>query len=392
MLDVLKGQVRSGRKSLRFRSLLVIFQFAISVFLIISTLSIHSQLRYIHNKDLGFDKEAMLVIERTSALGERYRTFIGETRRLPGVRNASASVTIPGQGLDGNGITVEGVPDKIHILSRLPADENFLSTYRLNLSEGRYFDAWQEGDSMAIVINQSTIPSFGLPSPATGINLVEPTGQEEQPVYRPVIGVIHNIHFQSVHNAIRPMGIEYIGNRLPHYITLRIETTDMSKTVKSVENLWNRFMPEQPVRYFFLDQKLEEQYQTERKMVTVFTAFSVLAIFIACIGLLGLASFGAEQRTKEIGIRKAHGANVPEIILLLSRDFSRWVIFGNLLAWPFAWLFINNWLDNFAYTTDINPWFFLLSAGLSVLIAWTTILFYAARSAMKNPVDSLRYE
>jgi len=393
IMNVLKGKPRSGRGSLRFRSGLVIFQFSISVFLIIATLTIHSQIRFIREKDLGYNRDHMVVVERVHEMGDQYHSFLDEIHKIAGVAGATASTTIPGKEMDGNGIMVEGAQvSTIHILSRLPADENFLSTYQISLEEGRYFNPQLAGDSMAMVINRNTIRSFDIPEPVIGRNLVEPTGQDAEPVLRPVIGIIENIHFQSIHSRIRPMGIEFLGNRLPSYISIRIRPEDRISTLKQIEDAWARLMPNQPLKYSFLDENLDSMYRTEKKMGTVFLIFSLLAIFIACIGLLGLASFSAERRTKEIGVRKVMGAKGMQIVLLLTKDFSRWVIYANFLAWPFAYLFANQWLQNFAYRVPVQPMHFVLAALLSVLIALGTIWFRALRSAVQNPVDSLRYE
>ncbi|HDJ32824.1 MAG TPA: FtsX-like permease family protein [Bacteroidetes bacterium] len=393
IMNVLKGKPRSGQGSLRFRSGLVIFQFSISVFLIIATLTIHNQIRFIREKDLGYNRDHMLVVERVHEMGDQYHNFLEEIHKIAGVAGATASTTIPGKEMDGNGIMVEGAPvSTIHILSRLPADENFLSTYQIKLEEGRYFNPQLAGDSMAMVINRNTIRSFGIPEPVIGRNLVEPTGQNTEPILRPIIGIIENIHFQSIHSHIRPMGIEFLGSRLPSYISIRIRPEDVISTLKKIEDTWTRLMPDQPLKYSFLDENLESMYRTERKLGTVFLIFSLLAIFIACMGLLGLASFSAERRTKEIGVRKVMGATDMQIVLLLTKDFSRWVIYANFLAWPFAYLFASKWLQNFAYRVSVQPLHFALAVLLSVLIAVGTILFRTLRLAVQNPVDSLRYE
>jgi len=224
-----------------------------------------------------------------------------------------------------------------------------------------------------------------------GKRLILPGRTPEQNVRYTIVGVLKNFNFESLHQKIRPLGI-LLKRGLTAYMPIRIKAKDVQGAVSFIEEEWKKFVPDKPFEYFFLDDDFNKLYQSEQKTGEIFTSFSILAIFIACLGLFGLAAFTAERKTKEIGIRKVMGASIPGIIILLSKEFTKWVLFANIIAWPVAYYFMNNWLKDFAYRININFWIFIASGTIALLIALITVSIHAIRAATANPAKSLRYE
>lgn len=377
-------------KSGVLRNILVIFQFTISIFLIICTLTVFSQIKFIRDMDLGFNKDQILVIERFNAVGNQQQLFKEKLLKDPKIQNASVSVNVPGHGFSGNGILKEGGKDsEVHILSRWWADYDLLETMGFSMVEGRFYSEEFLTDSNAIIINQVSIKSLELDDPLTQ-RLIEPSDTVRP---RPIVGIVKDFNFQSAHNPIRPMTLEIMRRgQTGRFLLIKFQHGNKQAALRKAEELWNEIVSDQPFEFFFLDDEIDETYKGERRLGILYTIFSILAIFIACLGLFGMAFFTTEQKTKDIGIRKVMGATGTSIVFLLTREFIKWVLVANVIAWPLAFLLMKNWLENFAFRIDQGIFRYVLAAILTLIIAILTVSFQSIRAAIKNPADSLRYE
>ncbi len=389
-IAVLKGMTSRSTGGSWMRNILVIFQFSISIFLIIGTLAVNQQLKFFQTKKLGFDKEQVLVLRNPGALGNNTASFKEALRKYRSVMNVSGSNTLPGRSFSNIGFGAEGV-DESFTLNLCICDYDFLDTLKLELAKGRFFSREFASDSHAAVLNEKAVELLGWDDPIGKRinNWAENRGDFT------VIGVIKDYHYESLHQEIRPQALFLSGGyyqRGEDYISVRLDTENIPGTIKNIENTWKNFAPNKPFEYSFLDEDYERLYLNEKQTRKIFSIFSFLAIFIACLGLFGLASFVADRKTKEIGIRKILGASVPRIVNILNKSFVKWVIVANLIAWPVAWFVMNRWLQNFAYRIDLSWWMFVLAAVLALIIAIITVSFQTVKAALRNPADSLRYE
>jgi putative ABC transport system permease protein len=389
-IAALKGNKTSGKTGSWLRNILVIAQFTISIFLIIGTLVVNQQLKFFQNKKLGFDKEQVLVISNPGSLGDKTIPFKDELRKQPDVINVSGSTTLPGQSFSNFGFGAEGV-DEQFTLNLCICDYNFLDTLKIDMDRGRFFSKEFTTDSHAAVLNEKAVELLGWDDPI-GKRINNWSRNRGDFV---VIGVIKDYHYESLHQEIRPQALFLSTGyytRVESFISVRLNTANISETIGRIENAWKTFAPQTPFQYSFLDKDYENLYVNEKQTRQLFSIFSFLAIFIACLGLFGLASFIADQKTKEIGIRKVLGASVVKIVKNLNKSFLKWVLIANLVAWPIAWFAMNRWLENFAYRIGLSWWMFVLSAVLAVIIALITVSFQTVKAALKNPIESLRYE
>ena len=396
-VQILSGKLKQGSKSGILRSILVIIQFFISVLIILCTIIIYRQINYMLNKDLGFRKEQLLVLRRAEAIGkEKIQVFKQEIKKYPGVINATNSTAIPGYPNSNNGFLVEGwSPDKTVLMQVNWVDYNYFDTYELKLKEeaGRFHSEEYATDTAAAVINESAVGQFGLEKPLE-IRFMQPTDTAQTFNYLQVIGVVKNFHYQSLHEDIYP----HVFLHKPEswgwggYITIRISPDNMNETIKNIENTWEKFTSNDPIQYFFLDEEFNKIYQEEKRTSKLSLGFAILAIFIACLGLYGLTSFAAEKKTKEIGIRKVMGASISKIIVLFLREIAGLIFVSTLIAWPLAFFFMKNWLQNFYYRIDLSFIEFLLSFLIVLVIAFITVSYTVYSAAVKNPVKALQYE
>jgi putative ABC transport system permease protein len=384
---VLKGALSQGSKSSWLRNALVIFQFMISVILIIGTFVISNQLNLLQNENLGFEKEKVIVIKNTSTLGNSIQVVKNEISSLPFVQNVSFSSKLPGIPLSNWGCKAEGREGGF-TLNVLNSDEDLDDVLKLELSKGRYFSKEFGTDTFAIIINEEAEKLIGFDD-ILGVRI---NFWGEQHYH--IIGVVKNLHYESKHQKIHPMGILNINNtnRNSGYITVRVTSGDKTKMIADLTRIWDRYSPSVAIDYDFLDRQYDSLYDNEMQTKKLFLAFSFLAIFIACLGLLGLASYMAQQKTKEIGIRKTFGASAINITYLLSRNFTKWVVVANIIAWPIAWYFFNNWLNSFTERSGLAWWYFALAAVVSIFIALITVGYQTIKASKSNPIDSLRYE
>ncbi len=391
-VEVLKGKFGSSKRGRILRYSLVVFQFTISIGLIAFTLLVNTQIRYIMNKNLGFDKEKVIVVDRVFSLGENMQTFIDEVKKMPDVSNVALSGTEVQGGFYFGVMLQKDANSEILTTRGMIVDDFFVKTLGLEIAEGRDFSD-QFDDSLKVLVNEAFVKEFDFKEPI-GAQFRFRFNNEDPFAEYTIVGVVKNYHYNSLHQPIQSFIMFNNEERGGAARQLYVKHTNgnISSSINEIENKWNEFSNDAMFSYYFLDEKLSQQYTMEQTSMKIFSLFSLLAIIIACVGLLGLASYMAIQRTKEVGIRKAMGASVSNIILLLSYDFTKWVVVANLIAWPLAYWLMNNWLKNFAFKTNIGLWIFFASGGLALFIALITIVYMALKSARGNPVDSLRYE
>lgn len=385
-VSVLKGQLQEGMKDSNLRNGLVMFQFMISIILIISTIIVYNQMQYIQNKELGFDKEHVVVIKNTDLLGNNTEAFKEALTSYPAILNVSGSYTLPGRIFNNWGIKPEGLPGTT--IDFCVCDENFLNTLKMEMVEGRFFSKDYQTDAQAIILNEETVEQFGWDKP------IGKTFEMRRTTLT-VIGVIKNFHYKSLHEKVFRMGLlplRGVQNLSERYISARIRPDNIPSVIDKIKETWVSFSPQIPLDYSFLDDDYDRLYKHEQQVSKITSIFSFLAIFIASLGLFGLASFIAEQRTKEIGIRKVLGASVPGIIQMLSKKFLLLIFLANIIAWPSALFLMTKWLNNFAYKTSIGLSIFLFSGFLALFIAFISVGYQSMKAARANPVDSLRYE
>ncbi len=390
-ISVLKGQLSSQVSGSQFRGALVVVQFAITIALFVSTFVVSQQLNFFKSKELGFDRESILVLKRTHTLGEKFQVFREELLKSSSIIDASFCDAIPGYDYNGTTTFVEGRPSEDMIQTGIVrTDENFLNTMGIQLMQGRFLSNEYSTDREAIVINQKMAQMAGLLEPV-GTRLQIPFLLDDKVTPATIIGVIPDIYFESLHREVRPM-VYALTTGADWLMVVRLKPDNLTQTIKYIESKWTELNPNQPFLYSFLNSDLETLYKQEERTGKIFSLFSILAIFIACLGLLGMASFAAEKRTKEIGIRKVLGAENKTIFMLLSQQVIFLVGYAAIFASPVAWFVMRSWLNNFAYRIDLAPWVFIVSILLAFVIALATISFQAIKAAMANPVKSLKYE
>ena len=390
---ILKSDSRKGNRKSMLRGGLVIFQFAVSIVLFIGTFIIQDQLNYIQDKNLGFNKEQVVIINKTDDIGKNIESFKRELAGYPKVVKVTNSTSIPGNQRGDTAYKIEGTSANQSVDIRvIGCDYNFTNTYDIKMAAGRFFSKEHPSDTMAVVLNQAAVRSFGVSNPV-GKNLVEYGKTQDKSINHRIIGVVKDFNFESLHQKIRPLVFRLFGSRdFGRFVSVRIAAGDYQNTISFIEKTWKKFAGDQAFDYSFFDQTWSHLYIAEQRTSKVSLVFSVLAIFIACLGLLGLAAFVTEQRTKEIGIRKVLGASMLEIFILLSKEFTKWVVIANVIAWPVAYFIMKNWLNDFAYKVSITPWIFLYSGVLALIIAVFTVSSQVIKAARANPVKSLRYE
>ncbi|MCP4728164.1 MAG: FtsX-like permease family protein [bacterium] len=391
-LSVLQGAAlkRAGKRFSFFRDGMVVFQFAVSVFLIISTIVVYNQMEYVQNKKLGFEKEQIVVVHNASLLGSDIDSFKEKLLQYSRISNVSYSHTLPGKHFNNLGVSMQGVGNTTLNLGW--CDHDFLETLGMEMLDGRFFSKEFVSDTAAIVLNEQALSDFNLQDPL-GKSLMISYGRSE---YK-IVGVIKDFHFQSLHQPVNRAGLILLDKHKNFYkkaefVSVKINTEDIPGTLSYLERSWDSFSPTLPVEYSFFDDDYSSLYKSEMQTGNIAAVFSILAVLISCLGLFGMIAYIAEQRTKEIGIRKTLGASVNSITQLLSKEYILLVIMANVISWPIGYIFMNRWLEQFAYHIDLSVAIFLLSGVLSVLIAILTVGYQTVKAAVANPVDSLKYE
>lgn len=387
-IKALKGILKPGSKISRLRKILVIFQFTVSIVFIISSLIVFNQLNYLRNKDLGFGKKNIINIPiyRKTALA-KYETIKNEFLSDSNVRAVSASSFFPGKNRFSVNYWREGIEDnKNSMISLIIVDQDFLDTFSIKLVQGRGFSKEFQGDMEGgYILNQSAVKEFDWESPV-GKKFKPGSGKEG-----PVIGVVNDFHFESLHHEIKPLFL-YFSPRWFSYFSVRIEPVDIPHTLDFLKKKWQELVPDQTFQYTFFDEDIDGLYKTESRTGQLFLVVTFLSIFTAGLGLFGLASYTVEMRTKEIGIRKVLGASVSGIVLLLSKDFTGWVLLSNIIAWPIGWYVMSRWLQDFAYRAGIGIWVFLMTELIVIFITFLTLSYKAIGAASANPVEALKIE
>ena len=395
-IRALKGKGTTSKNTGLVRNGLVVFQFCIAIALISCTLIVFTQLRYTQQKDLGFDKENILVINNTERLGSGATSFKKELTAISGIQNASSSSSMLTRGQFGDFYVPKATADDPNVASDISlgsylVDDQFIETLDLELVEGRAFQK-EFNDSLSVLLNETAVAQIGWENPI-GKQILYPGGNME---YYTVVGVLKDFNLESLHNTIEPFALFSEASQSYEsgvsYITLKISGENIKNTLNQVEQLWENYSESVPLEYSFLDDDLAFAYQEDQRLASLFTVFALLAILVACLGLFGLIAFSAQQRTKEIGVRKVLGASVQSIVRLLAMNFLKLVVLALVLAVPIAWLAMNHWLQDFAYRIAIPVWVFVAAGALALGIALITLSIQAIKAAIANPVKSLRTE
>jgi putative ABC transport system permease protein len=373
----------SGHKGL-LRKILVVVQFSFTIILIFCTIMIFRQLNFIQNKDLGFDKDNIIYFASYGQFGQNYEASKNELLKNPDILSICMAFP-PGRGYRGTSDVDWPGKDPSNSTQFFTefVDYDYLKTFNMKMKNGRFYTREYTTDPANYVLNEAAVEAMGIDDPIG--KKFSHNGESGT-----IIGIIGNFHGGSLHHSIRPKVMKFSSEGF--FICVRYRPGKTREIVEFLEEKWRKFVPGHPFRYNFLNESIENFYQTERKVSDIIQYFTFLAIFIACLGLYGLASFMAERRTKEIGIRKVLGAKVTGIVFLLAGEFSKWVIIASLIAWPVGWFLMRDWLEDFAYRIDIDIWAFLFSASFALLFAVATVSYQSLKAARSNPVEALRYE
>jgi putative ABC transport system permease protein len=389
--EVLKGSVKNSMKNGRLRRVLVVFQFAVSILLIISTMVMYRQIKYMLNKDTGFNKDQLIVINRAGALGTQVKSFKEAVKGIPGVVNITSSTAVPGRENSNSGYMMEGRKDETFLMQTNFVDDDYLATYGMQLKSGRSFDKSHPTDREACIINETALKNFSIKD-IEKTRFVTP-GDSGKGKYLQVIGVVKNFNFVSLRNPIDPYIFNYIGDQpIGGYLSVKLSAQNYTKTISAIETKWKEYTANTPLQYYFVDADFEHMYIQEKQNAQMAVIFSVLAIFIAALGLFGLTSFTVEQRTKEIGVRKAMGSSIPGIYIAISREIIILVSISALIAWPIVYYVAGKWLQNFYYRIDLGVFSFVAGLTIALGIAILTISYRILNAARVNPAQSLKYE
>lgn len=388
---VLKGKYNTSSKGVWLRNSLIVFQFFISISMISGMLMLDKQMRFMQNKNLGFNKENVIVLDQAQELGQRQQAFRNELLNIEGVAQASFSFAMPGDFI-GNFIANSENPEIPQVRTfSVVIDDEYISTMEMEIVAGRAFSK-DFNDSLNVVVNETTAFLLGYDDPI-GKKVFNPSpGPNQSPEFT-IVGVVKDYHHQSLHSEIPPMLLFNVSNQavLPR-IGIRVDTQNTLSLLREIEEKWKSFDIERPISYSFLDEKLAALYRSDQQTGKIFTLFTAVTIIMACVGLFGLAAYVTQQRTKEIGVRKVLGASIGNIVLLLSINFTKLILISFLISLPLVYFGMGEWLEGFAYHTNIDPLTMIGSGILTVVLAWATISYYSIKIAILNPVNSLRSE
>jgi putative ABC transport system permease protein len=390
---VLKGQLKSGKSGTVIRSVLVVFQFAMSVILIVGTVVVYKQLQFVQDQNLGFDREGVLILDNTYTLGDQLQAFKETLLTNPKVENVTISGYLPTanwrsdspfqakektDASDAVGLQVWG------------ADYDYIKTMRMKILAGRDFSEELVSDSSAVIINQTAAKRFGFENPVgRKIKTLGEFKYNNQSNFT-IIGIVEDFHYDSMRDNIGPL--MFLLQKNTSVIAIRYSTSNLKEFIGEIEGVWNDFNPNHPLDYDFMDRQFDAKYDAEMKLGSIFTVFGVFAIIIASLGLFGLSAFTAEQRRKEIGIRKVLGASISSLVGLLFSGYTRLLLISLVIGLPVAFILMNKWLEDFAYHTEIGAGVLLVSALLALVVAWLTVSYQSMKAARLNPAENLRTE
>ena len=389
---VLKGTMNPGSMSKKLRAILVVFQFTVSIIIIIGSIIVSRQLNLLTQKDLGFDKENLLILRRTDAFWQQMESFRTQVLEIPGVEKAGFSRSVPGTNFSNNAFFRDDDPEKnTYLINQAAVSIDFPEALGVRLAEGRFFSREFGTDSTAILINESAVRFLGLEDP-TNQYLLQPAGPDEWRRYR-IIGVMKDFNIESMHKEIGPVCFTVNGGGGgDQFATIRLSGNNIAGTIAEIEKIWKTFTPDMPFQHEFFTDKWNNLYTSEMKTGRIFLIFSFLAILIACIGLIGLVTYITSKRTREIGIRKSYGASTPVILVLLSKEMIYIILISSLFAYPVAWFGSSYWLEGFASRINVSPFFFILATLITLIIGWLSIMSQTIKAASYNPAVALRTE
>jgi putative ABC transport system permease protein len=392
-VKVLYGKFRTGMSNIRIRSVLVVSQFTITIWLILCTIIVYRQIHYMINKDLGFDKEQLLIIRRMEGVQKKIVPFKQEILKIPGVISAANSTAVPGYPNSNNGYQMEGKSAAETFLMQVNwIDYDYLKTYGIKLKEGREFQPDFSSDTSAMILNQEAVRRFGLKDPFN-TRFIEPGPGNQRKLFN-IIGITGDFHYQTLRMSIEPhvFILKPAKWDWPGYLTIRLQKDNIKQTIAGIENTWDKFTNDQPFQYFFLNQEFQKFYKEEQRTEKIAIAFSILAIFIACLGLFGLTSFTTEQRAREISLRKVLGSSLYRIMGLFVKEVLVLIAISTIPAWIAGYYLMNMWLQNFHYHIHLQISEFLIAFLVTLSIAFVTVAYRTYRAGMANPAQVLKYE
>lgn len=388
-VEMLKTKLLTGNQHKWFRNILVVFQFTISIFIIITTFIIYSQLQYIQNKDIGYDKKNVLVLRNVNLINSNLDVLKHRLNGISGIKTVSATSNIIGNSFSGFIGKSEDELSTTRVTRSIEADSNVVKAFGLQVLEGRFFGKDYPNDTFSVVVNEAAVKEFNFKNPI-GKNII--SQYNEITTRWKIIGVVKDFNFYSLHEKVGSLVICHSSQGRTNYLTLKYENEKINKILDQVKSIWSELYPDIPFDYFSFEDSYNNLYKDEFRIRSLFVTFSLLAIIVSCLGLFGLASFIAEKKTREVAIRKVVGASESTVVFMLLKQFTSWVIIANLFAYPIAWIFAKKWLQNFAYHIDINIWYFVLATSIVLLIALVTVASQALMAARTNPAEKLKYE
>jgi len=391
-VEVLKGTMSPGSMSKRFRGFLVVFQFTVSIVIIIGSIVVYNQLNFMTKKDIGFSKENLIVISRVDAFWKQMESFRTQLLEIPGIEKTGFSRAVPGTEFNNNAFFNDEDPEKnTYLINQTSVSFDFPEALGIQLTEGRFFSREYGSDSTSVLINEAAVRSLGLKDPV-GKFILQPAGPQQWQRLK-IIGVMKDFNIESIHKAITPVCFTVNGGGGgDQFAVVRISGNDIPGTIRAIEDTWRNFTPDMPFQYEFFTDRWNNLYSSEMKTGKIFLIFSFLAIFIACLGLIGLVTYITNKRTKEIGIRKSYGASNRIVLGLLSKEVVYLILISSFLAYPLAYFGSRYWLEGFASRISINPLIYILATLITMLIGWLSISYQTIKAASYNPANALRIE
>jgi putative ABC transport system permease protein len=391
-VEVLKGSLSPGSMSKTLRGILVVFQFTVSIVIIIGAFVVYSQLNFMTSSDMGIEKENLLVIRRPDALGTKLESFKERVLQIPGVERIGNATAIPGtQDFNNNAFFLDNDPTKTaYLINRSTVSFGFAEAMGVKLADGRFFSKDYGTDTTAVMINETAVKFLGLTDPL-GKYILQPSGPGEFERLR-IVGVLKDFNIASLHEKITPVCFILMRGNYEGYLCIRLTGQNTQAVIKTIEEEWKDYSNRQPFQYSFFADEFNKNYETELKTGRIFILFAVLAIFIACLGLIGLITYMTSIRTREVGIRKTFGASKAIVVNLLSREVTTLILISSLVAYPVAFFGIRVWLEGFAEKISVNPLIYIVASIIGLSIGWLSIMYQALKAARQNPAESLRYK
>jgi putative ABC transport system permease protein len=391
-VEVLKGTLNPGSISKTLRGILVVFQFAVSVVIIIGAIVVYRQLNFMTSADMGIDKDNLLVIRRSDALGNKLESFKEQILQIPGVEKIANAMAIPGtKNFNNNAFFLDNDPTKAtYLINQDRVSFGFAEVMGIKLAQGRFFSKDYGTDTTAVMINQTAVKFLGLTDPV-GKYILQPSGPGKFDKFR-IVGVLKDFNIASMHEKITPVCFTLMRGNYEGYLCIRLNGKNTQGIIRLIENVWKDYSNRQPFQYSFFADEFNKNYETELKTGRIFILFSVLAILIACLGLIGLITYMTTIRTREVGIRKTFGATKGLIVTLLSREVVILILISSLVAYPVAYFGIKFWLESFAEKITVSPFIYIIASITGLAIGWLSIIYQALKAAAYNPAESLRYK